>query len=39
MLTVIIKLDYYMLEDIYLAGIMIPHPLNQTHMVLSRFGG
>lgn len=35
MLTVVIKLDYYMLEDIYLAGIMIPHPQNQTHMVLS----
>lgn len=35
MLTVVIKLDYYMLEDIYLGGIMIPHPLNSTHLVLS----
>lgn len=38
-LTVIIKLEYYMTDDIYLAGFLVPHPRNKSSLILSNMNG
>ncbi len=35
MMNVIVKLEYLMTDDIYLSGIMIPHPKNNGMLILS----
>jgi len=37
--TVIVKLEYYLTDDIYLCGIIIPHPRNRDRLILSNRNG
>jgi hypothetical protein len=37
--SVIVKLEYYMTDDIYLCGIIIPHPRNKDRLILSNMNG
>ena len=39
MMNVIVKLEYFMTDDIYLSGIMIPHPRNEDILILSNQSG
>ena len=39
MMGVIVKLEYYMTDDVYLAGLMIPHPKNEQILILSNDQG
>jgi hypothetical protein len=39
MMTVVVKLDYFYTDDIYLAGMMVPHPKNDEIMILSNNQG
>ena len=37
--TVIAKLEYYLTNDIYLCGILVPHPRNTENLVLTSMSG
>ena len=37
--SVLVKLEYYMTDDVYLAGIMVPHPRNKSSLILSNLNG
>lgn len=39
MVSVIVKLEYFMIDDVYLAGYMVPHPKNKSILVLSNLNG
>ena len=35
----IIKLEYFLMDDIYLAGFLVPHPRNKSSLILSNLNG
>lgn len=39
MVSVIVKLEYLMTDDIYLAGYIVPHPKNKSILILSNLNG